>query len=136
YQHLRYLVDRADTLAGPVLILAALTLLQPQTTPADRRLWLFSAAGDSLNGQPTTEVINAVNRLLPLPGGNQKTRIIRHADSLLFIQPGRSGLISVLQVPQQNMATLVSHHLDDDMFISAAIALLFIAAMALMLEIL
>lgn len=34
--------------------------------------------------------------------------------------------VILLQVPQQNMATLVSHHFDDDMFISAAIALLFI----------
>ncbi|QQD24766.1 hypothetical protein GJQ55_09955 [Venatoribacter cucullus] len=136
YQNMRYLDARAETLAGPELIPAALTLLQPQTSPADSRLWLFSAAGDSLTGQPAAGITSTVNSLLPLPGGNQKTRIIRHADSLLFIQPGRSGLISVLQVPKSGMDALVSHNLNDDMFISAAIALLFISAMALMLEIL
>lgn len=136
FHNMRYLDAQAKPADPADFIQTALTLLQPQSSTPDSRLWLFSADGDSLTGQPSTEVINAVNRLLPLPGGNQKTRIDRQADSLLFIQPGRSGLISVLQVPQQNMATLVSHHLDDDMFISAAIALLFIAAMALMLEIL
>src|SRR5690606_26151546 len=86
---------------------------------------------------PTAFYTLSLHDALPisLPGGNQKTRIIRHADSLLFIQPGRSGLISVLQVPKSGVDALVSHNLNDDMFISAAIALLFISAMAFMLEI-
>ena len=143
YHDMRYL-DAIAAAAEPQLplhtdhplVVEALSLLQSNILPPDSRLWLFNRLGESLNGQPDEAIISSVRTLLPLPGGKQKTRIIRAADQLLFIQSGRSGLISVMQVPQQGLDNMISNHLQDDLLISAAIALLFIAVTALLLEVL
>src|SRR5690606_4576056 len=50
--------------------------------------------------------------------------------------PTRTGLISVIRVPQQDLDHVVQTRLSDDLLISIGIALLFISVMALVLEIL
>lgn len=135
-----HMYDRQQSPSGIVVIdwpaADIIRLLQPQVRTPGSELLLYSHDGHALIASAHADDIwPLLNPSLALPG-HQSSRSMATADHLYFINPSRTGLISVIKVPHQDLMDAAQTRLSDDLLISIGIALLFISVMALVLEIL